>query len=87
MDGSLVMPITARPLQSNCLENLAAEEIFKLFNHAAEYEDKFSVVAPVRPITGQIFLFHLGEDESQWEKRKKQLRYIAIYMNKKHLYN
>ena len=65
---------TAIPIKYNCLENLAAEEIIEIFNNAVVFQDKFSSVAPVRPTAGQIFLFDLGADKSQWEIRKKQLR-------------
>ncbi|XP_065885871.1 uncharacterized protein [Dysidea avara] len=64
----------AIPIKYNCLENLTAEEIIEIFSNAVVFQDKFSSVAPVRPTAGQIFLFDLGADKSQWETRKKQLR-------------
>jgi len=62
------------PIKCNCLENLTAGQIFELFNDVAQHKDKISSVAPIRPTAGQIFLFDLGADKTQWEKRKKQLR-------------
>ena len=63
-------------VRSDAIDNLDAGEVFDLLSNAdTVYKDLFSTVPPVQPAGGSVFLYDLGEDESQWDCKRKRLRY------------
>ena len=67
------------PVRSDAFDNLESAEVYDLLSNAdAVYKDKLSTAPPVQTTGGSVFLYHLGENESEWDSNKKKLRYSNI---------
>ena len=66
------------PVCFDAFEPLKSEEVYDyLTNASTKYGQKLSTLPPVQPKEGTVFLYYLGSDKSEWDLKKRKLRYCA----------
>lgn len=66
-----------RPIITKATDTLPVSEVYDIFCKAtSEYACNISSLPPVQPRGATVFLFDLGDDEGQWEMKKKKLRFV-----------
>ena len=68
------------PVMVQANETLTVAEVYNFLSNAnSKYEEYISNEPPVKPRGGSIFLFDLGKDETVWDHKRRQLRYVYRY--------
>ena len=68
------------PVMVQANETLTVAEVYNFLSNAnSKYEEYISNEPQVKPRGGSIFLFDLGKDETVWDHKGRQLRYVYRY--------
>ena len=62
------------PVRVDLFNNLSVDELEGILQQFYASGKTSSTVPPVLPKEGELYIFDLGNDTSQWEKTKKKLR-------------
>ena len=76
---SLIIAIEAdvRPIMEEVTDTLPVSEVHDVFCKAtSDCASNISSLPPVQPRVATVFLFNLGDDEAQWELKKKKFRFV-----------
>ena len=66
-----------KPFKTSTIHNLEGDEVLNYFNQAAQSNTVVvSSLPPVLPRAGELYIFDLGPEESQWDNKKKKMRYL-----------
>ena len=62
------------PVTENARDNLKSAEVHHYFMRALNRDLPLSLVPPIQPKAGSIYLYDLGPDSDKWESLKKKIR-------------
>ena len=66
-----------RPIMEGVTDTLPVSKVHDVFCKAtSDYAGNISSLPPVQPRGATVFLFNLGDDEAQWELKKKKFRFV-----------
>lgn len=63
-----------KPVCLDLFNNLSVDEFKAVLQQFVASGETLSNIPPVLPKEGELYIFDLGSDTSQWEKTKKKLR-------------
>lgn len=66
------------PIRVDLFNNLQVGELESILQWFEISGKTLSTIPAVLPKEGELYIFDLGSDTSQWEKIKKKLRWVAI---------
>lgn len=74
MNASSFRQQSAKPAKTGLNHNLDVNELIDFLEEVALGKDMIFSTPPVLPKEGELYVFDLGSDKSQWDQKKRKFR-------------